>query len=152
MCVLLSLWLTLNRFHTFFYSFYCWLWTSKCLMVFLFTYSVEVALMSLLWTFSRNVLINYKTLFSTMLFSSFFFFFFWEHMVDLYIRFYTHDKADIVRLFPSGNLVIKIKLTFKNEILKVFKITNIQWINVCSKSAVKINKIRLLILVILTYC
>ena len=73
-------------------------------------------------------------------------------MLDLYIRFYTHDKADIVRLFPSGNLVIKIKLTFKNEILKVFKITNIQWINVCSKSAVKINKIRLLILVILTYC
>ena len=150
MCLLVSLWLTLNRFHTLFYCFYCWLWTSKCLMVFLFTNSyLQIrTLMSLLWTFNRNVLINYKTLFSTVLFSSFFVF--WEYMVDLCIRFYTHDKADFVRLFPSGNLVIKIKLTFKNEILKVFKITNIQWINVCSKSAVKINKIRLLILVILT--
>ena len=33
--VLVSLFLTLDLFHTFFQSFYCWLWTSKELLLFL---------------------------------------------------------------------------------------------------------------------
>ena len=49
---------------------------------------------------------------------------------------YLWQVCDFVRLFPSDKLVFQINLTVKIKMLKVFKITNIQWINICSKSAI----------------
>ena len=55
-----SLYLTLNRFHTLFWCFYCWLWTSKCRLSYICNCNQNV---SVLWPYNIS---QYCLIFNTV--------------------------------------------------------------------------------------